>query len=293
MRSAALAACFLLAGCGSATFTLPPPGVPAAGRYEWRPLEEIQQPRTDFDSAAAIAPRVFRFGQFYYNLYSAHNGEHWITGLTASLDGLDWNLGRKALAPDSRIWEGERMAAFGAVLVMDELIGYWYTAGEPARIGHARSHDGRAWRREQEPVIEPGPKDSWDSHSVAYPAVIGGDGLHFMYYAGTDASGRARLGLARSSDGIKWIRHRGNPLLDLDRREGVAVWLAHGHYWMLRPGSGGSLRLSRSADGVRWQLDDVTFPGEWPCVVLAGSRANVWYSLDGAFRAGRLEWIAE
>lgn len=293
MRSAALAACVMLAGCGSATFTLPAPGAPEAGHYEWRPLEGLQQPRTDFDAAAAIAPRVFRFGQFYYNLYSAHDGTHWITGLTASLDGLDWNLGRKALAPDARIWEGERIAAFGAVRVSGELVYYWYTAGDPARIGHARSHDARSWRRQQEPVLEPGPKDAWDSQSVAHPAVIGGDSVYYMYYGGTDASGRARLGLARSPDSIKWTRHRANPLLELGRPEGVAIWSAHGHYWLLHPDAGEQLALSRSADGVIWQPAQVLFRGAWPCVVAEGAQAHVWYSLGGAFRAGRLEWIPE
>jgi predicted GH43/DUF377 family glycosyl hydrolase len=293
MKYAVLAACLLLAACGKASFTLPSPGNPAAGHYVWRPLEGLSQPRSDFDSAAAIAPRVFPFGQFLYNLYTAHDGERWITGISASRDGLDWNLGRKALAPDARIWEGGRMAAYGGTLLLDGLIHYWYTAGDPPRIALARSHDGRSWRREQEPVLGPGAADGWDGHATAYPALLEAGGAYYMYYVGFDAAGRARLGLARSSDGVSWTRLRANPLLDLPAPAGAAVWRAQGAYWMLAPLSAGRLTLARSGDGLAWKPLPVEFEGAWPSVLPEEGHARVWYSLDGAFRAGRLEWIPE
>lgn len=294
MKRLAWLACFALAGCGSATFTLPPPGpATGSGRYSWRPLEGIQHPRADFDAAEAAAPRVFRFGQFYYNLYSARQDGVWCTGLTASTDGLDWNLGRKVLVADPRIWEGGRLAAFGSALVIGELIHYWYTAGDPPRIALARSHDGRSWRREQEPVLAPASGKDWDGFSTAFPTVVAAEDAYYMYYTGSNAAGQTRLGLARSPDGVTWKRLRANPLADIAGAPGVAVWRAHGAWWMLRPAGEERLVLSRSGDGVEWEPAPLAFDGAWPSVLAAGRDVHVWYSLKGAIRAGRLDWIPE
>lgn len=293
MKHALPLACLALAGCGAATFTLPAPGEAQKGRYEWRPAAGIEHPRSDFDPVQAAAPRVFRFAQFYYNLYSAHDGAHWTTGLTASLDGLDWNLGRKVLAADSRTWEGERLAAFGAVLVIDGLIHYWYTAGEPAQIGLARSHDGRSWRREEEPVLSPGSEDAWDSGSVGHPALLAAGGEYYLYYVGTDAAARPALGLARSSDGVKFTRLRANPILPLAEAAAPAVWQAYGAYWMLAASERGRTGLFRSADGVAWQPAGLTIETPMPSVLTREGGAAVWFNDGAGFGHGELAWIPQ
>lgn len=289
MRAAAVVLCVALGGCGTARFTLPDAGEAARGRYQWRPGGAVEQPRADFDAGRIAAPRVFRFGQFYYNLYSAWDGASWTTGLTASLDGRDWSLGRKVLAADSRTWEGEQRAAFGAALVADGLIHYWYTAGGPAAIGLARSHDGRSWRREGEPVLKPGGEKDFDGGGVSHPAVLRLDGTYYLYYTGVDAGGRAAIGLARSDDGVEWKRLRGNPVMAGAPGGGVAVWRAQGRYWMLAPAGEGRVALARSADGVTWIRAGLEFEAVLPGVLVEEGRVRVW-SEGGA---GELVWSPE
>ena len=293
-RLAGISACLTLAACGTASFTLPPPGTPERGRYEWRPAPALVQPRADFDAVQAAAPRVFRFGQFFYNLYSAHDGEAWTTGLTASLDGLDWNLGRKVLAADARIWEAGPRAAFGSALVLDGLIHYWYTAGEPAQIGLARSHDGRSWRREEESVLSPGGEKDWDSASTGHPSVLQLDGRLFMFFVGTNAAGQHALGLARSPDGVKWTRLRANPVLSLAEAQAAAVWRAHGSYWLLAARDATQSALLRSQDGIAWKPAGLVLDAPMPSVLPGGDgHAAVWFNLGPNLGYGRLEWIPE
>lgn len=289
MRALVLIASAVLAGCGTASFTLPEPGQPQKGRYEWISQGPVQQPRSHFDKAAVASPRVFRYGQFYYNLYSAFDGATWTTGLSGSLDGRDWNLGRKVLAPGARLWEGERQAAFGAALERDGWIYYWFTAGSPPAIGFAKSADGRAWRREDKPVLTPGAEGAWDNAGAGNPALVAAGDHLFLYYLGVNAAGEAAVGIARSSDGLAWQKLRGNPVLRLASPGSLAVWSDRGQWWMLHPAEPRRMALASSLDGVRWNPLALRIEGEGAGVLVEGGAVRVWTS-DGA---GELKWLPE
>lgn len=70
------------------------------------------------------------------------------------------------------------------------------------------------------PVLDPGPKGSWDE-SQAFTAGVRQDGSEFhLYYTGIDATdpkqeggGYGRLGAATSTDLIHWTKYEKNPLL--------------------------------------------------------------------------------
>ncbi len=86
-----------------------------------------------------------------------------------------------------------------------------------------------------------------------------------MFYLGQDRAHRQSLGIARSSDGVRWEKLRTNPVLepgppgtfDENGLGEPAVWTSGGQWWMLYTGRDKKeqrrLGLARSADGARWE----------------------------------------
>ena len=66
------------------------------------------------------------------------------------------------------------------------------------------------------PVLEPGNSTAWDSHIWAGYYVLVVDDLFYMYYTGsrsTSLRDPRHIGLARSGDGINWVKYGFNPIL--------------------------------------------------------------------------------
>lgn len=93
------------------------------------------------------------------------------------------------------------------------------------RIGLAMSSDGGETFRKSgvRPILDAGATGEWDSGGVAFPVVVHEDSEKDpkrrwkMWYRGTDDMGMHRVGLATSSDGSKWTKFSGNPVVtDLD-----------------------------------------------------------------------------
>lgn len=277
-----------LSGCRpSKKFTLPAPDgtVDSNVRFEWREQADPVMARgSGWDAVDTLNPSVIRWHGQYWNLYSGFDGKTWHTGVAASSDGgLTWTRRQKVLSPEG--WEGSYIAANGSALVMpDDSLAYWYQAGREApAIGLARSSDGSAWRKEARPVLEPGPRGSWDERGVADPYVIRRGEFLYLYYTGMDRAQRQRLGVARSRDGVDWQKSLDNPILDIGGHEewdegGLgepAVWSSHGAYWMLYTGRAWDekrrIGLARSPDGIHWtKLRDQVFSGAsaWDSAVI-------------------------
>lgn len=265
----------------------------------------VRGPEDAWDSVDALNPSVVRVGGRYLNVYSGFDGETWRTGLATSPDGVRWTKSpaNPVLAPEAD-WEGDYIAANGAVAVSsdDELL-YWYHSGprNQARIGLARSDDlGRSWTKELRPVLEPGPRRSWDEAAVADPYVFRCGEIYTMYYLGQDVRGVQRLGAATSPDGVRWQKSDRNPLLEpggpeeFDER-GLgepAVFFADGEFWMLYVGRDAHearrVGWARSSDGVRWtkapERGLLAGGSGWdaavfcdPTVVVDAGRLLLWY----------------
>lgn len=283
-----LAAIAALSGCRpSKKFVLPAPDgtVDSNVRFEWREQSDpVMQRGAGWDAVDTLNPSVIRWRGQYWNLYSGFDGKTWHTGVAASSDsGLTWTRRQRVLSPEG--WEGSYIAANGSALVMpDDSLAYWYQAGREApAIGLARSSDGLAWRKEARPVLEPGPRGSWDERGVADPYVIRRSEFLYLYYTGMDRAQRQRLGVARSRDGVDWQKSLDNPILDIGGHEewdegGLgepAVWSSHGVYWMLYTGRAWDekrrIGLTRSPDGIHWtKLRDHVFSGasKWDAAVI-------------------------
>lgn len=297
-------ACLLSFGCGYSDFRLPELAMADAQvRYQWAPRDApvlAHGGPGDWDSHDALNPSIVRRGRAYYNFYSGFDGRTWRTGLATSADGLTWKKEGVVLAPDRQTGEGDYIAANGSALFDDAQFWYWYQAGpkEEPRLGLARSGDARHWRKARFPVMDFGPRGSWDECGLADPYVVKLGGYFYLYYLGQDRARRQRVGVARSRDGEQWQKLRDNPILELGAygsfdEMGVgepAVWIAHGYYWMLYTGRDAQqirrLGMARSADGVRWQKLPPVLEGRqpWdskvlcdPTIELLGGRLAVWF----------------
>jgi predicted GH43/DUF377 family glycosyl hydrolase len=314
--------CTLLANCGSySDFTLPAltNGAPLVLRAQFSPRPVLERA----EAHDVLNPSVVRIGSIFYNLYSEFDGRTWRTALAASPDGRVWSKQGRVLSPDPATWEGGYSAANGTVLMEGGEWWYWYQAGDRGlpRIGLARSVDGRHWRKEAAPVLEPGPRGSWDERGVADPYVLKLGGEFYVYYLGQNRARQQQIGLARSRDGLHWSKLRANPVLTIpwpgtgrpdDNGLGEpAVWQANGWYWMLYTGRNASERrqliAARSSDGVHWQRQQTFSPGRdgWDgavrcdaTVLVEDGHVRLWYgggdiarpdeNLDGQIGEGEL-----
>ncbi len=314
-RGLALLFALLLTACGRyADFTLPAPAGPVtASNFRWTAEPSPVLLRGDWDSRDVLNPSVIQKDGVFYNLYSGFDGGAWHTGLATSADGLRWSKQGRVLSAGA----GEYIAANGSALFEGQEFLYWYHSGPRGRplIRLARSADAKAWRVHPGPVLEPGPRGSFDESGVADPYVIRAGGRFYLYYLGQDRARRQRLGVARSADGVAWEKLRANPVLELDADEAglgePAVWQSHGRYWMLYTfrdqDENRRLRLARSGDGVHWGKLSGAISGDqaWnakvlcdPTVVVDNQRILVWFgggdaaspdeNLNGQIGAARL-----
>ena len=270
MRSILCFTVALLCGCGRyADFTLPGPSASSGSiQFNWQaragPVLSHGSPG-DWDSNDALNPSVVAFHGGYLNLYSGFDGKAWSTGVATSADGISWQKQGKVLSPDPTSWEGDYIAANGAAIADHDKLLYFYQGGRVPRIGLATSSDGRAWTKHGDPVLDLGPRGSWDERGVADPYVIRAGGKLYLFYLGQDRARRQRLGIAVSDDGVVWTKLRSNPILELGEfgafdENGLgepAIWDAGGYYWMLYTGRSRSeirrLGMARSKDGVHWE----------------------------------------
>lgn len=276
-----------LAGCGRyADFTLPRlsgGSAPALSRFSPEPDPVIARDAFHDALNPSVAGKV--------NLYSVFDGQ-WHTALAVTDDFVHWRKEGIVL----RAEPGSYIAANGSALLDRGQYWYWYETGtkDRLRIALARSADARSWRKEASPVLDTGPAGSWDERAVADPYVLRAGGAFYMYYLGQDRAVRQRIGVARSTDGVRWEKLRSNPVLEMDSDEaGIgepAAWPYQGFYWMLYTvrdfNENRYLRLARSTDGVHWTRLEAQFRGTqaWdskvvcdPTVVVEGDRILVWF----------------
>ena len=296
MRALLLPACLLMAACGRyADFRLPDPGQPANGHWEW---QAAPVPVMNNESVDTLNPSVLVWQGSLWNFYSVFDGQAWHSHSASSVDGRVWTGSRRFLSPDPNTWEGSYIAANGAAVRMQGEVLYFYQAGNPPRIGLARSADAHIWRKHDKPVLGFGPRGAWDERATADPYVIQADRHMYMYYLGEDRARRQRLGLAVSDDGLHWTKLRSSPILEPGGpgafdENGVgepAVWRSHGSYWMLYTGRSRDetrrLGLAQSRDGIHWQRLPLLIQGAqgWdakvlcdPTVLVENDVVRVWF----------------
>jgi predicted GH43/DUF377 family glycosyl hydrolase len=94
----------------------------------------------------------------------------------------------------------------------------WYSGGEisePDAIGYATGKDGLHWEKYAgNPVFSSDPSNSWEQAKVTACQVIKRKKDYLMFYIGFYDVNLARIGMAKSPDGIgNWVRYEGNPVI--------------------------------------------------------------------------------
>jgi len=146
-------------------------------------------------------------------------GHSWI-GYATSADGIHFErYSDKPIMESSEQWEG--VALMHPHTLWDEkekVFKMWYSAGEnyePNAIGYAVSKDGIHWQRHPDnPIFVADKNNKWEQHKVTACQVIKHKGWYLMFYIGFEDENLARIGLARSKDGVtNWERLQTNPII--------------------------------------------------------------------------------
>ncbi|HXB75678.1 MAG TPA: hypothetical protein VNY05_46025 [Candidatus Acidoferrales bacterium] len=88
---------------------------------------------------------------------------------------------------------------------------YMYFLGQDRarrqRLGVARSGDGVQWEKlRSNPILELGGDGAFDEAGLGEPAVWNSHGFYWMLYTGRDIHENRRMGLAQSTDGVRWTK---------------------------------------------------------------------------------------
>src|SRR5437016_810649 len=138
--------------------------------------------------------------------------------LAESPDGVQWSKPIIVLGPNLKTdWEND----LNRPVVLKDGNGYqmWYTGQARGRswIGYATSQDGKTWQRmSNQPVLSA--DATWEKVAVMCPHVLYDDQtkLYRMWYSGGEQGEPNAIGYATSADGLKWMKHKKNPVFKPD-----------------------------------------------------------------------------
>ncbi|MCS7024739.1 MAG: hypothetical protein NZV14_08045 [Bryobacteraceae bacterium] len=190
--------------------------------------------------------------------------------LARSRDGRIWRKhGRAVLEPGPRGSWDERGVADPYLIALDGFFYLFYLGQDRAmrqRIGVARSTDGVQWTKlRSNPVLELGDYGEFDEKGLGEPAVWRAHGSYWMLYTGRDQGERRRMGLARSQDGVRWLKLKSmviggeedwnaavvcDPSVEVDGDD-VHVWFGGGD----RPSPDERLNGQIGYGRLRWRKD--------------------------------------
>lgn len=147
-------------------------------------------------------------------------------GMAWSLDGTAWNRVDGANTDKSvysRTQDGSNSPAIACPNVIKVGSGYkmWYSGIKIAGttisyfISHATSPDGLVWTKVNGAgyggsVLEVGASGDLDAATAFFPTVLLDGGTYHMWYDGASANDDYSIGYATSTDGITWLKVKGN-----------------------------------------------------------------------------------
>src|SRR3984893_9262371 len=134
--------------------------------------------------------------------------------LVESKDGVEWSKPLIVLGPNEKTdWENDLNRP--VVIKNGDHYRMWYTGQARGKswIGYATSQDGKAWeRRSDKPVLSV--EKAWEKVAVLCPHVLYDTKkkLYRMWYSGGEQGEPNAIGYATSKDGLKWAKHKHNPV---------------------------------------------------------------------------------
>jgi beta-1,2-mannobiose phosphorylase / 1,2-beta-oligomannan phosphorylase len=170
----------------------------------------------------SVVQRGGRWQMWYTAQDAREDGTGSRLGYATSADGMAWTRHGRPVMEARDPWEGGNVMCPHVLFdEQDGIYKMWYSAGEryePDAIGYATSTDGISWRRDLgRPVFIPDPTARWEAHKVTAAQVIRTGQGYVMFYIGFENVDLARIGAARSPDGIDgWERLSSNPIISPD-----------------------------------------------------------------------------
>ena len=165
-------------------------------------------------------PIVVKRNDGYHMWYTGQSRRRSWVGYATSADGRSWKRMSKkpVLSPDVP-WE--KVAVMCPHVIWDQrrqVFRMWYSGGEqyePDAIGYATSKDGLRWEKlSSNPIFRADPEKTWEQNKVTACQIVRHGDWHLMFYIGFEHKHLARIGIARSRDGITdWERHPTNPII--------------------------------------------------------------------------------
>lgn len=151
-------------------------------------------------------------GMTVYHMYSR------TTGLAVSPDGIRFTKepGPVFEPGPAGAWDANGICASRVYPWNDGFVmTYAGSDSRLARTGLAFSKDLRHWQRyERNPIMDVGTTGAWDSHSVLFGSVVALEDGYLGAYEGEDGE-RMQIGVAYSTDRIRWTRYEGNPVIQV------------------------------------------------------------------------------
>ena len=173
--------------------------------------------KTDWE-ADVNRPVVVKRGDTYHLWYTGQAQGRSRIGYATSADGKEWKRqSDKPVLSADQPWE--KVAVMCPHVVWDDeakQFRMWYSGGEqyePDAIGYATSADGLTWEKSaRNPIFAADPATDWEKHKVTACQVVHRGDWYLMFYIGFRDVDHARIGVARSRDGITgWQRLAGQP----------------------------------------------------------------------------------
>lgn len=138
----------------------------------------------------------------------------------------------------------------------------WVSWRPKKSVAITESDDGIHWSAPQI-VLPPDPETGWED-DINRPIVVHREDGYHMWYTG-QAKGHSKIGYAKSTDGIHWVRQSVKPVLESSLPwEGVAVmcpdvlWDKDENKWKMWYSAGtqyepNAIGYATSADGMIWE----------------------------------------
>jgi predicted GH43/DUF377 family glycosyl hydrolase len=224
----------------------------------------------EWDSGGVAVPMVIKDDSIYRMWYEGAS-PRWRLGYAESEDGL--NFTKTPLNPVLDLglpgtWE-DNLVDEAAVIKDGSSYKMWYSGhdGLSYRIGYATAAYGsRFIKQPSNPILDTGPKGSWEAGRVDVPTIRYENGTYEVWYMGAPGPGAAnsQIGHATSSDGYVWTRSSNNPVLPLGSsgefdKHSInthSVLYENGVYKMWYSGADGpytnKIGYATSSDGIHW-----------------------------------------
>ena len=195
-------------------------------KYEGNPVL-VAEPTDGWNEKTVYEPNVIFVDSLFHMWYTSSNdpllpGPCYIHHAT-SADGLNWSKDidhNPGLSPGPGSSWDYKWVDSHCIIRVDTIYHMWYAGCNlhGVRIGHATSPDGVNWTKDvNNPVLTFDALGSWEypktEGRVEGPNVVyDGSKFHLWYVGGNHSAWKT--GYATSDDGVTWVKHAGNPVLN-------------------------------------------------------------------------------